>query len=96
MIPPWILYPQYMLLRYTPTCMLQVCNAIGRISCNFYSMAEIMAERNFCVNRNVQIRFQHFRFDTKIIPIGQVGTSFCEIYYFLTEHDDHVDKWSPC
>ena len=38
--------PQYMLLRYTPTCMLHVCSASDRISCNFDSMTEIMAERS--------------------------------------------------
>ena len=36
--------PQYMLLRYIPTCMLHVCIAIERISCFLDSMAEIMAE----------------------------------------------------
>ena len=51
--------PQYMLLRYTPTCMLHVCSASDRISCNFDSMTEIMAERSCCVNLNVQIRFLH-------------------------------------
>ena len=35
---------------------------------------------------------QHICFDTKIIPIGQVGTFFCEIDYFLTEHDGRVEK----
>ena len=37
--------PQYKLLRHIQTCMLHVCNAIDRISCFFYSMAEIMAWR---------------------------------------------------
>ena len=35
--------PKHMLLRHMPTRMLHVCNAIDRISCFFYSMAEIMA-----------------------------------------------------
>ena len=37
--------PRCMLLRYIPTFMLHVCNAIDRISCFFYSMAEIKAWR---------------------------------------------------
>ena len=92
---PLIPTAQSMLLRYIITCMLYVCNAVDRISWYFDSMVKIMAERGFLVNLSVKILFfymlQTIWFDT-FIPIGQVGTFFCEFNYSLTGHVGHLEK----
>ena len=65
--------------------MLHVCNAIDRISCYFDSIVDIMAERSFRVNLNVQIIFLHALNYMMIIPIGQVGTFFANLIISLPD-----------